>query len=90
MIGTEPHPQPVSPMRLLEMLTDRFGIFEAAANSTIQLARLDAEPDLAMDLQVAEAVLEFGDDLRAATASANEWARAMGMVPIAPTQREAA
>lgn len=90
MIGTEHHSQSVSPMRLLEMLTDRFGIFEAVASSTIQLARLDAEPDLPMDLQVAEAVLEFGDDLRTASASANAWARAKGILPMPTTQREAA
>lgn len=29
-----------SPMRLLEILSDRFGAFEAVANSTIKLARV--------------------------------------------------
>jgi hypothetical protein len=53
-----------SPMRLLEMLVDRFGVFEAGANSTIKLARDAPEDELAMDPQVAEAILEFGDDLR--------------------------
>lgn len=72
-------------MRLLEMLSDRFGIFEAVASSTIQLARLDAEPDLAMDVQVAEAVLEFGDDLRNASTAANGWARSRGLIPYPPT-----
>jgi hypothetical protein len=69
--------QNTSPMRLLEMLVDRFGIFEAAASTTITLARLDVEgeADLPMQGQVAEAVLEFGDDLRAAFGVAREWAR---------------
>lgn len=55
-----------SPSRVLEMLTDRFGAFEAVAHASIKLARHVPEPELSMDLFVAEAVLEFGDDLRAA------------------------
>lgn len=55
-----------SPSRLLEMLSDRFGAFEALAHASIKLARHVPEPELSMDLLVAEAVLEFGDDLRAA------------------------
>jgi hypothetical protein len=55
-----------SPTRLLEMLSDRFGAFEAIANSSIKLARVAPEEELAMDKLVAEAVLEFADDLRAA------------------------
>lgn len=70
-----------SPMRLLEALTDRFGVFEALAAATIQLAREAPEPELPMEPQVAEAVLEFGDDLRGATAAANRWARAKGLAP---------
>jgi hypothetical protein len=64
-----------SPTRLLEMLTDRFGAFESIAYSSIKLAR--AVPDEAppMDPLVAEAVLEFGDDLRDAAEAASEWAR---------------
>lgn len=63
-----------SPTRLLEMLTDRFGAFESIAYSSIKLAR--AVPDEAppMDPLVAEAVLEFGDDLRDAAEAATEWA----------------
>jgi hypothetical protein len=53
-----------SPTRLLEMLSDRFGAFEAIAYSTIKLARHVPEDELSMDLLVAEAVLEFADDLR--------------------------
>ena len=64
-----------SPMRLLEMLSDRFGAFEAIACSTIKLARFVSEDELSMDLSVAEAVLEFGGDLRQASAAAAEWAR---------------
>jgi hypothetical protein len=53
-----------SPARLLEMLSDRFGAFEAIAYSTIKLARHVPEDELSMDVVVAEAVLEFGEDLR--------------------------
>jgi hypothetical protein len=56
----------VSPARLLEMLSDRFGAFEAIAYSTIKLARHVSEEELSMDLLVAEAILEFADDIRAA------------------------
>jgi hypothetical protein len=66
--------QGTSPTRLLEMLSDRFGAFEAIANSSIKLARVAPEQELAMDVLVAEAVLEFGDDLRAAREAATEWA----------------
>ena len=59
--------QSVSPMRLLEMLVDRFGAFEAIAYSSIKLARFAPPDELAMDPLVANAILEFGDDLREAT-----------------------
>jgi hypothetical protein len=48
------------------MLTDRFGAFETIAYLCIKLARSAPEEDRAMDVLVAEAILEFGDDLRAA------------------------
>jgi hypothetical protein len=67
-----------SPARLLEMLSDRFGAFEAIAASSVRLARLDSEEQLPMESLVAEAVLEFGEDLREAAASAVEWARSEG------------
>ncbi|HZG43960.1 MAG TPA: hypothetical protein VEY93_13480 [Longimicrobium sp.] len=38
-----------SPMRLLEMLSDRFGLFEALAYSTIKLNRCTPADELAMD-----------------------------------------
>lgn len=60
----------VSPSRLLEMLSDRFGAFEAIAYATIKLARHVSEDELSMDLLVAEAILEFADDLRAAAEGA--------------------
>lgn len=69
-----------SPMRLLEMLSDRFGLFEALAYSTIKLNRCTQEDELAMDPLVAEAVLEFGDDLRCARAAADAWAETKGLV----------
>lgn len=64
----------VSPGRLLEMLKDRFGAFEALATASIKLARHASEDELSMDLWVAEAVLEFGDDLRQASEAAGKWA----------------
>jgi hypothetical protein len=78
MIGEQP--QLASPMRLLEMLADRFGAFEAVANSTIKLARYAPEDELSMDVQLAEAVLEFGSDLREAAAVALAWADANGLI----------
>jgi hypothetical protein len=69
-----------SPMRLLEMLSDRFGVFEAVAESSIKLARFAPEDELAMDVRVAEAMLEFGDELRGASKAAMDWARAEGVV----------
>ena len=59
--------------RLLEMLTDRFGAFEAIAMASIKLARHVSADELSMDQLVAEAVLEFGDDLRAASEAAAIW-----------------
>jgi hypothetical protein len=77
--GTPRDPRhPPSPMRLFEMLTDRFGALEAVANTTIKLARHAPEDELAMDLLVAGAVLEFGSDLRAAGEDATAWVRERG------------
>lgn len=45
---------PPSPMRLIEMLSDRFGAFEALACSSIKLSRLVSEDELSMDLYVAK------------------------------------
>lgn len=67
-----------SPTRLLEMLSDRFGAFEAIATSAVTLARLGSADELPMELRVAEAVLEFGEDLREAVVSAAEWAQSNG------------
>ncbi|HEX8322084.1 hypothetical protein [Longimicrobium sp.] len=58
-----------SPARLLEMLSDRFGALEAVAYSSIKLSRYVSECEMSMDLLVAEAVLEFADDLRDACAA---------------------
>ena len=57
------------------MLSDRFGAFEAIANSSIKLARVAPEEELAMDVLVAEAILEFGDDLRVASKAAAVWGK---------------
>ena len=74
---------PPSPMRLLEILQDRFGALEAVANASIKLARYAPEEELAMDLLVAESVLEFGSSLREALRDANEWAQERGVGPVA-------
>lgn len=75
MRNESPHGTVTSPGRLLEMLTDRFGAFEAIAMASIKLARHVPEDELSMDLLVAEAVLEFADDLRAASEAAVKWRR---------------
>jgi hypothetical protein len=59
-----------SPARWLEMLSDRFGALEAVAYSSIKLSRYVSEGEMSMDLLVAEAVLEFGSDLREACKTA--------------------
>jgi hypothetical protein len=59
-----------SPARMLEMLSDRFGALEAVAYTSIKLSRYVSECEMSMDLLVAEAVLEFGDDLREACKAA--------------------
>jgi hypothetical protein len=71
-----------SPMRHLEILIDRFGALEAVANSSIKLARYAPEAELAMDLLVAESVLEFGSSSREARDGAMQWARARGVAPL--------
>lgn len=70
-----PMDQQTSPTRLLEMLADRFGAFEAIATSSIRLARLAPDENVPMEPIVAEAVLEFGEDLRGAAGAATEWGR---------------
>lgn len=47
--------------------------FEAIAYPSIKLARAAPEEDRATDVLVAEAILEFGDDLRSAGQAATEW-----------------
>ena len=72
---------PASPMRLLEVLTDRFGVFEALAHSTSSSTAAPAPTSsLAMDPLVAEAVLEFADDLRTALAAFDAWAETKDLV----------
>jgi hypothetical protein len=60
MRGSAAHHPQASPTRLLEMLSDRFGAFEAIASSSITLARVAPDEERAMEPLVAEAVLEFG------------------------------
>ncbi len=71
--------QQASPTRLLEMLADRFGAFEVIANSSIKLARVAPDEELPMEPLVAEAVLEFGEDLRDAADAAAVWCGAREM-----------
>lgn len=73
MRATSARGQQTSPTRLLEILTDRFGAFEALATSSITLARVAPREERPMETQVAEAVLEFGEDLRGAREAAAEW-----------------
>ncbi|HET7230417.1 MAG TPA: hypothetical protein VFJ16_10475 [Longimicrobium sp.] len=79
MMPTSQAGVPASPMRLLEMLTDRFGVFEALAHSTIKLTRCTSADELSMDPRVADAVLEFADDLRTARAASGAWAESKGL-----------
>ena len=62
------------------MLTDRFGVFEALACSTLKLNRCTSADELSIDPLVAEAVLEFADDLRTARATSDAWAETKGLV----------
>jgi hypothetical protein len=67
-----------SPMRLMEMLIARFGAFEAIAYLAIELNRKGTDECLPMDAPTAEAILEFGDDLRQAAGAASLWVRLRG------------
>lgn len=75
-----------SPMRVLEMLAARFGAFEAIACLAIELDRKGPDECLPMDAVTAEALLEFGDDLRQAHSAVRKWASTHGLHPrMAPT-----
>ena len=76
MVGPLGPQKAVAHTRLLEMLSDRFGAFEAIAKFSIKLARVAPEEELAMEPLVAEALLEFAEDLRGASRVAS--ARADG------------
>jgi hypothetical protein len=75
MRATSAHHQQASAARLLEMLSDRFGAFEAIASSSITLARVVPDAELPMEPLVAEAVLEFGEDLRGAAKAVRQRGR---------------
>jgi hypothetical protein len=81
-VSMDQQQHPPSPMRLLGILTDRFGALVAVANSSIKLAHYAPEDELAIDLLVAESVLEFGSSLREARDEAMEWAQARGVAPL--------
>jgi hypothetical protein len=70
--------EPYSPMRLLEMLEFRFGAFQAIAYASLELSRKRPAGQLPMDRLTAEAILEFGDDLRQANAAAEAYHRTPG------------
>ena len=52
------------------MLPDRFGALKAVAYSSVKLPRYVSDCEMPRDLLVAEAVLEFGSDLREACEAA--------------------
>ncbi|HEV7586732.1 MAG TPA: hypothetical protein VGO40_01285 [Longimicrobium sp.] len=57
------------------MLEFRFGAFEAVAYAALELARKDPDDKLPMDVRTADAILEFGDDLRDASRAAVAWSQ---------------
>ncbi len=67
-------------MRLLEMLTDRFGVFRGAGTLHHQAQPLHQRRRALDGPAVAEAVLEFADDLRTARAASGAWAETNGLV----------
>ncbi len=68
-----------SPMRLLEMLLDRFGAFETIAYASLQMAKGDdRENGPPMSRMTANAILEFGGDLRQAYEAATAWVEHVG------------
>ncbi len=71
-----------SPMRVLEMLAARFGAFEAIACLAIELDRKGSDECLPMDAVTAEALLEFGDDLRQARSAVRTRASTHGLHPL--------
>ena len=71
---------PCSPIRALEMLTARFGAFEAIACLAIELHRKGPDECLPVDAATAEALLEFGDDLRQAGTAIRAWAGTRGLL----------
>jgi hypothetical protein len=85
-MGVADDRQLASPMRLLEQLSDRFGAFEAVARCNIRLSRLVSEDELSMEPAIADALLEFGHDLREASRAAAEWARANGVLDASSEQ----
>lgn len=78
--------QLASPARIMEMLADRFGAFEAIAYAALELedARQSTPP---MDTLTANAILEFADDLEQASEAVIEWSRVHGFGPP-PRNRE--
>lgn len=65
--------EPISPVRLLEMLEFRCGALEAIACAALELGRKAPDEMLPMDEKTADAILEFGDALRDAFKAAVEW-----------------
>lgn len=75
--------QLASPARIMEMLADRFGAFEAIAYAALELEDSGRAPDCTppMDRLTANAVLEFADDLEQACQAVLEWSRVHGFGP---------
>ncbi|HEX8322134.1 hypothetical protein [Longimicrobium sp.] len=77
-----------SPIRLLEMLSDRFGAFETIAFASLHMAGTgDHENAPPMSRMTANAILEFGDDLRQAYEAAQQWADARNTTGAAKEDR---
>ena len=67
----------IGPARMLELLEQRFGAFQAIAYAALTLAeRDDLEMCPPMDKATAWAILEFGSDLSQAFDETEKWADA--------------
>ncbi len=82
MITSEENETLCSPMRALEILTARFGAFEAIACLAIEFNRKEPDDCLPMDAPTADAILEFGDDLRQVRDAVRTWVSAHGLNPL--------
>lgn len=68
----------VGPARLLEMLEFRYGAFRVIAHAALEFVGQDVDFAPPMDRDTAEAIIEFGDDLKQAYVAAVEWMEQCG------------